>query len=107
MIESGLWALPRVASCGESGRAAQTWVSPFAHRLERTAERNVSSDIAFWGNIAFHNNYDGFRVVDISAPANPKLIHHQRCNGDQGDIFVWENILVRSWNSPAPARPVL
>ncbi|MDQ4059022.1 MAG: hypothetical protein M3124_07865, partial [Actinomycetota bacterium] len=25
-----------------------------------------------------------------------------RCNGDQGDIVVWEDILVRSWNSPAP-----
>ncbi|WP_162605968.1 hypothetical protein [Jiangella aurantiaca] len=68
-----------------------------------TAVRQISSDIAFWGDIAFHGNYDGFRVVDISAPGNPKLIHHQRCNGDQGDVFVWENILVRSWNSPAPA----
>jgi hypothetical protein len=67
------------------------------------AERNVSSDIAFWGKIAFNGNYDGFRVVDISDPEDPALIHHQRCNGDQGDIFVWENILVRSWNSPAPA----
>ncbi len=67
------------------------------------AEREVSSDIAFWGNHAFHGNYDGFRVVDISSPGNPKEIVHQRCNGDQGDIVVWEDILIRSWNSPAPA----
>lgn len=68
-----------------------------------TAEREVNSDIAFWGNVAFHGNYDGFRVIDISAPGNPKLLSHPRCNGDQGDIVVWGDILVRSWNSPAPA----
>lgn len=66
------------------------------------AEREISSDIAFWDNLAIQGNYDGFRVLDISSPANPKLISHPSCNGDQGDIFVWENIVVRSWNSPAP-----
>jgi hypothetical protein len=67
------------------------------------AERNISSDLAFWGKLAFQGNYDGFRVIDISAPGNPKLLSHPRCNGDQGDVVVWENWLVRSWNSPAPA----
>ncbi|CRK55137.1 putative secreted protein [Alloactinosynnema sp. L-07] len=61
--------------------------------------RHINSDLAFWGNLAFSGNYDGFRVIDISDPDNPLEISHQRCNGDQGDIFVWENILVRSWNS--------
>ena len=67
------------------------------------AERNISSDIAFWGQTAIQGNYDGFRIIDISAPGNPKLISHPRCNGDQGDIVVWGSIVVRSWNSPAPA----
>jgi hypothetical protein len=67
------------------------------------AERNISSDLAFWGNLAVHGNYDGFRIVDISAPGNPKLVSHVRCNGDQGDVVVWKNIVVRSWNAPAPA----
>jgi hypothetical protein len=66
------------------------------------AEREISSDIAFWGSYAIQGNYDGFRVVDISSPGNPKLVSHPRCNGDQGDIFVYEDIVVRSWNSPAP-----
>ncbi len=61
--------------------------------------RHINSDIAFWGDIAFNGNYDGFRIIDISAPGRPKELLHQRCNGDQGDIVVWENILVRSWNS--------
>jgi hypothetical protein len=66
-------------------------------------QRVINSDIAFWGDIAFNGNYNGFRVIDISAPGNPKEISHPECNGDQGDIVVWDDILVRSWNSPAPA----
>jgi hypothetical protein len=61
--------------------------------------RHINSDIAFWGNLAFNGNYDGFRIIDISDPDNPQEIVHQGCNGDQGDLVVWENILVRSWNS--------
>jgi signal peptidase I len=63
----------------------------------------INTDIAFWGKYAFNGNYDGFRIIDIKAPGNPKEIVHQRCEGNQGDIVVYEHILVRSWNSPAPA----
>jgi hypothetical protein len=66
-------------------------------------QREVNSDLAFWGDLAFNGNYNGFRIIDISSPANPREISHPRCNGDQGDIVVWEDILVRAWNSPAPA----
>ena len=65
--------------------------------------RHISSDLAFWGRLAYHGNYDGFRIIDIGDPRNPVELSHQRCNGDQGDIVVWEDILVRAWNSPAPA----
>jgi hypothetical protein len=65
-------------------------------------ERNVNSDIAFWGNLVFNGNYDGFRIIK-NRPRNPKEISWTRCGGDQGDIVVWQHILVRSWNSPAPA----
>jgi hypothetical protein len=61
--------------------------------------RTVNSDIAFWGNLAFNGNYDGFRIVDISDPDDPQLVSWTHCNGDQGDIVVWEDILVRSWNT--------
>ena len=81
---------------GHSAHPAQFFGVP-------TAQRQISSDLAFWGDLAIHGNYDGFRVVDISAPGNPKLLSHPRCNGDQGDVVVWKNIVVRSWNSPAPA----
>jgi hypothetical protein len=73
--------------------------SPFAASIPDP----VSSDIAFWGKTAFHGNFDGFRVIDISKPARPELISHPSCSGDQGDIVVWDDILVRTWDSPAPA----
>ncbi len=63
-------------------------------------QREIHSDIAFQGNLAFQGNYAGFRILDISAPGNPKLISFPQCNGDQGDLVVWNDILVRSWNSP-------
>lgn len=62
-------------------------------------QRTVNSDIAFQGDLAFQGNYDGFRVIDISAPGNPKLVAQPGCNGDQGDIVVHDDILVRSWNT--------
>jgi len=65
------------------------------------APAEVNSDLAFWGDYAFNGNYDGFRIVDISDRQDPVEISHTRCQGNQGDVVVWENILVRSWNSPA------
>ena len=62
--------------------------------------RHISSDIAFWGDLIFNGNYNGWRVIDIADPDNPVELAHPSCNGDQGDLVVWENILVRSWNSP-------
>ena len=66
-----------------------------------SALRNINSDIAFWGDLVFNGNYDGFRI--ISAGSDPEQLNWTHCNGDQGDIVVWGNILVRAWNSPAPA----
>ncbi|HEV3378178.1 MAG TPA: hypothetical protein VG126_12955 [Thermoleophilaceae bacterium] len=59
---------------------------------------DASSDLAFQGNLVFHGDYDGFRIV--RAGSNPSEISRTRCNGDQGDIVVWRDILVRAWNSP-------
>jgi LVIVD repeat len=62
--------------------------------------RHINSDLAFRGNTAFQGNYNGFRIIDITDSANPQLILHSMCNGDQGDLVVSGDILVRSWNSP-------
>ncbi len=55
------------------------------------APPEINSDLAFWGDLAFNGNYDGFRIIDIFDPARPEEIVHQRCEGNQGDIVVWED----------------
>jgi hypothetical protein len=76
----------------------------FSPRENTTTPFTANSDLAFWGRTAYHGNYDGFRIVDISSPANPReILDYRDCAGNQGDVVVWDNILVRSWNSPAPA----
>jgi hypothetical protein len=72
----------------------------FGSFLVPDGQRDANSDLAFWGKLAFHGDYDGFRIVDISDPDDPQLVSRTRCNGDQGDIVVWENVLVRAWNAP-------
>jgi hypothetical protein len=68
-----------------------------------------NSDLAFWGRKAYQGSYAGFRIVDVSDPENPvELNNYEECSpgttqGNQGDVIVWDDILVRSWNSPATA----
>ncbi len=60
----------------------------------------VNSDLAFWGDKAYQGTYAGFRILDISEPDNPvQLVDYKDCAVGQGDVVVWENILVRSWDS--------
>jgi LVIVD repeat len=54
----------------------------------------TNSDLAFWGDRAYAGNYDGFRIFDISDPANPALLTDFRCFGPQNDPIVWENKLL-------------
>lgn len=74
--------------------------SPFGNTI---TPFTANSDVAFWGRLAFQGHYDGFRIIDISSPANPRQVFFQECFGNQGDLVVWDDIVVRSWNSPAPA----
>ncbi len=68
-----------------------------------------NSDLAFSGTTAIQGSYEGFRIIDISAPDNPvQITNYTGCvggttTGNQGDVIVWGSILVRSWNSPTPA----
>jgi hypothetical protein len=105
----GVLAFPLVATADHGTRPHTDNIHALGHSPQPaqflpvpSAQREVNSDIAFWENYVIHGNYDGFRILRES-PGNPKEISHVRCNGDQGDIVVWENIVVRAWNSPAPA----
>lgn len=76
----------------------------FSERGNTTSPFTANSDLAFWGNYAYQGNYDGFRILDITEPDNPvEVLDYRDCAGNQGDVVVWGDILVRSWNSPAPS----
>lgn len=75
----------------------------FSPRGNTPSPFTANSDLAFWRNLAFQGHYNGFRILDVANPADPREIFFQECLGDQGDVAVWNNILIRSWNSPAPA----
>ena len=74
--------------------------------LPFTLNASFNSDLAFKGKFAYQGTYDGFRVIDYSDPANPtQIVNYTACSstGGQGDVVVWGNILIRSWDSPANA----
>jgi hypothetical protein len=47
----------------------------------------TSSDIAFWGDLAYVGDYGGFRIFDVSR-STPRLVSDMRCYGPQGDPSV-------------------
>ena len=49
----------------------------------------TSSDIAFWGDLAYVGDYGGFRIFDVSKP-EPTLVKDVRCYGPQGDPSVFD-----------------
>src|SRR5918999_4440124 len=69
----------------------------------------INSDLAFWRDKAFQGTYEGFRIIDISNAREPReIVNYADCSpgttqGNQGDLVVWDDILVRSWNSRATA----
>jgi hypothetical protein len=116
IIVAGVLALPGVASAQKPD--VREAVSTFEytqnmHPLGYSPMGNTpnlpglsftaNSDLAFWGNYAFQGHYTGFRIINIASSANPREVSFTECNGNQGDLVVYEDILVRSWNSPAPA----
>lgn len=101
----GLTAAP--ASAGHDTDPRTNNLHPLGH-IEEPASLltgagggNIHTDIAFWGKHAFQGSWLGFNIRDISAPGKPKQVSFTSCQGNQGDVVVWNDLLVRTWNSPA------
>ena len=63
-----------------------------------------NSDLAFQGDYAYMGTNDGFVVIDIKDPKNPRQVHlNKSCTTSQGDMVVYGKILVRSWDSATSA----
>src|SRR5688572_18269773 len=103
----GLLTFPFAAGAGHTTDPAVN-LAPLGHIEEPAvlggfggANPDINTDIAFWGQFAYQGNWDGFSIRNIRDPNNPFTVSRTFCDGNQGDIVVWKNILVRSWNTPA------
>jgi hypothetical protein len=120
-LAAGLALLLAVPAAAQVPDAVSTYtftknMHPLGHSARNVPLANATpgagiynSDLAFWGRRAYQGSYSGFRIVDVSDPENPvQLTNYEQCSpgttqGNQGDVIVWGDILVRSWNSPATA----
>jgi hypothetical protein len=108
-------ALPATALAGHTTDPA-TNLTPLGHLVEPriTGGPNgpnggpqdpggpdIHTDLGFWGNIAVQGSWLGFHLRDVSNPAAPATISYTTCAGNQGDVMIYRNLVVRSWNSPA------
>jgi hypothetical protein len=66
-----------------------------------------NSDLAFSGDHVIQGTYNGFRIIDVSDPTDPvELVNYEDCvapgdaSGSQGDVVVYGDVLVRSWDMP-------
>jgi hypothetical protein len=103
----GLLSFPFAAGAGHTTDPAVN-LAPLGHIEEPAvlggfggANPDINTDIAFWGRYAYQGNWDGFSIRDIKDPNNPKSVSRTFCDGNQGDVVVWNHILVRSWNTAA------
>ena len=60
----------------------------------------TQSDIAFWGDLAVAGDYDGFRILDFAQGQRGRQLVDFHCNGAQGDVSIYENLVFRSVDSP-------
>jgi hypothetical protein len=78
-----------------------------ARDVPGTSLAAINSDLAFKGNLVIEGHWNGFRIIDASDPANPvQLSNYEQCahNSGQGDVVVWGNILVRTWDSTSSTQ---
>jgi hypothetical protein len=107
-LACGALALPLTAGGGHDADPRTDNLRPRGHILEPAvlggfggANPDIHTDIAFQGRFAYQGNWDGFNIRNISDPNNPRQVSRTFCDGNQGDVVVFRNILVRSWNTPA------
>jgi hypothetical protein len=93
------------------------WVNPIGYSARQIPLANAepgagsfNSDLAFWGTTAVQGTYAGLRLVDVTEPGEPvEIVNWEDCasrfnsQGNQGDVIIWENLVIRSWNSATPS----
>jgi hypothetical protein len=107
---ASLLALPLVAGAQPPPPEVSSFtytknMHPMGHSARVPVGGRFNSDLAFWGRTAYQGTYEGFRIIDITERDNPvEINNYAECApgstaGNQGDVIIWGDILVRSWNS--------
>lgn len=72
-------------------------------RLEANLDTGRGGDLAFWDDLAivghgfgYNNEKEGFKVVDISDPMNPKKLGEFNCAMSGADVSVWRDLVILS-----------
>ena len=111
-VACGILTFPLAAGAGHTTDPSEN-LTPLGHIEEPAvlggfggANPDINTDIAFWGKFAIQGNWDGFSIRDISDSNNPTTVGRAFCDGNQGDVTVWNNIVVRSWNTPGGPRRI-
>jgi hypothetical protein len=104
----GIIAFPLAAGAGHTTDPHTPNLVPRGHIFEPASLLNpaignpdIHTDIAFWGKFAIQGNWDGFNIRNIKDPDNPTQVGRAFCNGPQGDVVVFKNIVVRTWDANA------
>ena len=104
----GMLAFPAIAAAGHENDPRTDNLRPRGHIIEPAVlggfgggNPDIHTDIAFQGKFAYQGNWDGFNIRDIRSANNPRTVSRTFCDGNQGDIVVYKDILVRAWNTPA------
>jgi hypothetical protein len=104
----GIIAFPLAAGAGHATDPRTPDLVPRGHIFEPASLLNpaignpdIHTDIAFWGKFAIQGNWDGFNIRNIKDPDNPTQVGRAFCNGPQGDVVVFKNIVVRTWDANA------
>lgn len=87
---------------GAYGTSANMRFVGFSDRQSGGTISNSNSDLAFQGALVYQGTFPGFRILDISDPSEPEqLVNYTDCRhpSGQGDVVIYGDILVRSWDS--------
>jgi hypothetical protein len=111
MGAGAVWAGAGLAGHSPSGARHSDNMRLVANWSEGGTYRN-GTDMAFWGDLLVLGNLDqgtvpgtasppgGFRLMDVSDPASPRLVGKEVCSGDQSDVSIWEDLVITSVDKP-------
>jgi hypothetical protein len=71
MLAALVFSAPASANHGNADVASSNF---FHLGNSKPSTPRINSDLAFWGNLVYAGNYNGFRIIDVRDPRHPPTI---------------------------------